>query len=33
MEAASRKPLKWTTEGTFHLGKSQKQQRIQLIGN
>ena len=31
MEAASRKPLKWTTEGTFHLGKNQKQQRIQLV--
>ena len=30
MEGGSRKPLKWTTEGTFHLGKNQKQQRVQL---
>jgi len=31
MEIPSRKPMKWTTEGTFHLGKNLKQDRIQLL--
>jgi hypothetical protein len=31
MEIPSRKPLTWTSEGTFHLGKNAKQDRIQLL--
>ena len=31
MTIPSRKPTKWVTEGTFHLGKNQKQNRVRLI--
>jgi hypothetical protein len=31
MEVPPRKPLKWTTEGTFHLGRNAKQDRINLL--
>jgi len=30
MTIPSRKPTKWITEGTFHLGKNQKQNRVRL---
>ncbi len=33
MTIPSRKPTKWVTEGTFHLGKNQEQNRVRLIGN
>lgn len=33
MTIPSRKPTKWVTEGTFHLGKNQKQNRVRLVGN
>jgi len=32
MTIPSRKPTKWMTEGTFHLGKNQKQNRVRLMG-
>jgi hypothetical protein len=32
MTIPSRKPTKWVTEGTFHLGKNQKQNRVRLVG-
>jgi len=32
MTIPSRKPTKWVTEGTFHLGRNQKQNRVRLIG-
>jgi hypothetical protein len=32
-EIPSRKPMKWTTEGTFHMGENQKQDRIKLLQN
>ncbi|KPJ75123.1 MAG: hypothetical protein AMS14_04165, partial [Planctomycetes bacterium DG_20] len=31
MTVPSRKPIKWLTEGTFHLGVNQKQSRVRLI--
>ena len=31
MDVPPRKPLKWLSEGTFHLGKNAKQDRIQLL--
>jgi hypothetical protein len=31
MDIPSRKPMKWLSEGTFHLGENQKQQRIRLL--
>jgi hypothetical protein len=31
MDIPSRKPLKWLSEGTFHLGKNARQDRIQLL--
>jgi hypothetical protein len=30
MDVPARKKLKWATEGTFHLGTAQKQNRVQL---
>jgi len=33
MTIPSRKPTKWVTEGTFHLGRNQKQNRVRLVGN
>jgi len=32
MTIPSRKPTKWVTEGTFHLGRNQKQNRVRLVG-
>ena len=31
MTIPSRKPTKWVTEGTFHLGKNAKQNRVRLV--
>jgi len=31
MDVPPRKPLKWLSEGTFHLGKNAKQDRIRLL--
>jgi len=31
MTIPSRKPIKWLTEGTFHLGRNAKQNRVRLI--
>ena len=32
MTIPSRKPTKWVTEGTFHLGRNAKQNRVRLVG-
>jgi len=32
MTIPSRKPTKWVTEGTFHLGANAKQSRVRLVG-
>ena len=32
MTVPSRKPTKWVTEGTFHLGRNAKQNRVRLVG-
>jgi len=32
MTIPSRKPTKWVTEGTFHLGTNAKQNRVRLVG-
>jgi hypothetical protein len=31
IDIPARKPMKWLSEGTFHLGKNSKQDRIQLL--